>query len=39
LTLRAVAVAAGVVGDPGVIAVFAPLDRAAERRGTAAYDR
>jgi transketolase len=39
LTLRAVAVAAAVVGDLGVGAGFTARDVAAERRGAAAHDR
>jgi hypothetical protein len=39
LTLRAVAVAAGIVGDPFVRAVLAALDVSAERRGPAGLDR
>ena len=39
LTLRAVAVAAGVVGDLAVAAVLTSRDVAAERRGPAAHDR
>ena len=39
LTRRAVAIAAGVVGDPFVRAVFAALDVSAERRGPAGLDR
>jgi hypothetical protein len=38
LALRAMAIAAGVVGDQGVRAVLAARDMAAERRGTAALD-
>jgi hypothetical protein len=39
LTLRAVAVAAGIVGDAFVRAVLAALDMAAKRRGPAGLDR
>ncbi len=39
LTLRAVPVAAGIVGDAFVRAVLAALDVAAERRGPAGLDR
>ena len=39
LALRAVTVAAGVVGDPFVRAVLATLDMSAERRGPATLDR
>ena len=39
LTLRAVAVAAGVVGDPFVRTVLTALDVSAERRGPAGLDR
>ena len=39
LTLRAMPVAAGVVGDPFVRAVLAALDVSAERRGPAGLDR
>jgi hypothetical protein len=39
LALRAMAVAAGVVGDAGVVAVLAARDMTAERRGAAALDR
>ena len=39
LTLRAMPVAAGIVGDAFVRAVLAALDMAAERRGPAALDR
>ncbi len=39
LTLRAVAVATGVVGDARVGAILAALDVSAERRGPAALDR
>ena len=39
LTLRAVAVAAGIVGDAFVRAVLAALDMSAERRSPAGLDR
>src|SRR5580700_8109760 len=39
LTLRAMPVAAGIVGDAFVRAVLAALDMAAERRGPAGLDR
>ncbi len=39
LTLRAMPVAAGIVGDARVRAVLAALDMAAERRGPAGLDR
>ncbi len=39
LTLRAVAVATGIVGDARMGAVLAALDMAAERRGPAGLDR
>jgi hypothetical protein len=39
LTLRAMPIAAGVVGDDGVRALLTTLDMAAERRRTAALDR
>ena len=39
LTLRAMPVAAAIVGDDRVRAVLAARDMAAERRGTAALDR
>ena len=39
LTLRAMAVAAGIVGDALVRAVLAALDMSAERRGAAGLDR
>jgi hypothetical protein len=38
LALRAVPVAAGVVGDTGMVAVLASLDMAPERRGSAHLD-
>ena len=39
LTLRAVAIAAGIVGDPEIAAVIAAIDVAAQRRRAAALNR